>query len=258
MSALDSRQAAGAPVRVALWGPPGSGKTTFLSALYIAVARSRHQLMIYGADDESTDFLIEGAMGLTRDRSFPPATRGSRQFSWAVRLEAQIRERRLFGRHATRTVTREFGVDLLDVPGESYADYGSVEPSASLVGGGGDDIGVARLSLADDLAACEGFILLFDPVREWRSGDSYDYFARTLLDIARQFPGSARLPHYLAVCVTKFDDPDVYRRAVSGGYVTLMDSGFRFPRLNPPLPNGSHVSFPGRARRVTRTSCSMP
>ena len=218
---------AGAPVRVALWGPPQSGKTTFLSALTIAVSRSPQNLQIYGTDDASTDFLTGGITRLTSDRQFPPATVARSNLSWAVRLEAQIPERRLFGRHATRTVTREFGIDLLDVPGESYADG---DPSRASSPGGYDRS--ADPYLVGDLAACQGFILLFDSTRESQRGDSLAFFSGTLLRIARQFPDVARLPHYLAVCATKFDEPDIYTKAVRLGYISRTPyDRQQFPRV---------------------------
>ena len=44
--------------RIGLWGAPGSGKTTFLAALNIAVNQAAaRELMIFGVDDASTDFL---------------------------------------------------------------------------------------------------------------------------------------------------------------------------------------------------------
>jgi hypothetical protein len=197
-----------------------------LSALTVAVHRSPQNLQIYGKDDASTDFLTEGVHSLTQQRRFPPATESVSRLSWAVRLEAQIRERRPFGRHATRTVMREFGIDLLDVPGESY--------------GSGYGRGSDGPSLADDLAACQGFILLFDSVRESQRGDSLAFFEQILMKLAQRSMAAQRfrgergmLPHYLAVCATKFDEPDIYTKARERGFVSPGQEGQRiFPRVS--------------------------
>ena len=39
--------------KIAMWGPPGSGKTTFLAALGIALSREGYDLRLRGADDGS-------------------------------------------------------------------------------------------------------------------------------------------------------------------------------------------------------------
>ena len=68
MLSLRSRAASG---DVGLWGAPGSGKTTFLAALYIAVARSSQDMNIFGADDKSTEFMVESNRMLTKEHRFP-------------------------------------------------------------------------------------------------------------------------------------------------------------------------------------------
>ncbi|MWK34660.1 hypothetical protein GEV43_11790 [Actinomadura sp. J1-007] len=90
--------------------------------------------------------------------------------------------------------------------------------------------------MIEHLAGCDGIIYLFDPTRERREGDSYSYFQRTLLKLSRQVfrdrgSADARLPQHLAVCVTKFDAPEVYRRARVGGYLSYDDSPQMLPRV---------------------------
>ena len=89
MTTTSNRTPAPGPVRslgrVGLWGAPGSGKTTFLAALNIAVNRARNQdLMIFGVDDGSTDFLVQNTAMLTQERRFPPATQLQQQMSWVL------------------------------------------------------------------------------------------------------------------------------------------------------------------------------
>ena len=128
-------------------------------------------------------------------------------------------------------VPLELNIDLLDAPGRQFE---SVPGLADMDGGmptrpsnelgfndeddddddGGDTGGTiaSEDSLMDSLASCDALLLLFDPIREWQRGDAYNYFQGTLLRIAqrrmadRTQPGT-KLPHYVAVCVTKFDEP---------------------------------------------------
>lgn len=219
--------------RIGLWGPPGSGKTTYLAALNIAVLQSRErQMRLFGIDDSSTAFLKENTAQLTRDRVFPEATVAGRQLSWVLSMDQEIEvAKKPWGRKLV-TVPVEINLDLLDEPGDRFSDR-SVESTnlgeagANLFGEDDDDIDEVPSdqggTVMDQLSGCNGLVLLFDPTREWRTGDMFNYFQGTLLEIAqRRMMGRAeadgRLPHYVAVCVTKFDHPDVYRRAKRGGY----------------------------------------
>ena len=91
--------------------------------------------------------------------------------------------------------------------------------------------------MIDYLAGCEGLLLLIDPIREREYGDSHEYFQGTLLRIAQRrlamvSPGS-RLPHYVAVCITKFDDPEAYSFARMNGYRTYDENDpYLSPRVN--------------------------
>lgn len=243
--------------RIGLWGAPSCGKTTFLAALNIAVNQSStKELMIFGVDDASTDFLVENTARLTSQREFPAATTFGQQYSWVLRMETQVPERRRFGRQTMTTVPLEMNLDLLDEPGRVFGDdQGGPSPTAP---GGGRDLGfdddeddvdggidtdsnagsaASEESVMDRLASCDGLLLLFDPTKEWADGDAFNYFQGTLLRIAqRRMAGQAsptgRLPQYVAVCATKFDHPDVYRRAKNRGYRSFaVDDPAMFPRV---------------------------
>jgi hypothetical protein len=234
--------------RIGLWGPPGSGKTTYLAALNIAVLQARDRpLRLYGADDESTAFLKEQTARLTADRVFPDATTADQQLSWVLSMDQEIMvPKKPFGRKPV-TVPVDINLDLLDAPGDRFSDRpkgasGLGEESAAL---GFDDEEDADLpadtseDMMDQLSGCNGLVLLFDPTREWDQGDMFNYFQGTLLEIAQRrmqgrTEGDGRLPHYVAVCVTKFDHPDVYRRAKRGGYRTFSASD---PHLFPRVPD---------------------
>lgn len=240
-----SRRAMG---RIGLWGPPGSGKTTYLAALNIAVLQSRErQMRLFGTDDSSTEFLKSNTAQLTRDRVFPDATVVDQQLSWVLSMDQEIEvAKKPWGKRLV-TVPVEINLDLLDAPGGSFSDLpteasgaGGDDNDARLFGEDGDmdELGSeGSQDVMDQLSGCNGLVLLFDPTREWRTGDMFNYFQGTLLEIAqRRMQGRSeadgRLPHYVAVCVTKFDHPDVYRRARRGGYRSFSPyDPYLFPRV---------------------------
>jgi hypothetical protein len=253
--------------RVGLWGAPGSGKTTFLAALSLAVQQAPQDLAIFGVDPDSTAFLKQSTAALTSRRSFPAPTVVGKQYSWVLRMTTEVPEKKFMKTKMT-TVPLELNLDLLDEPGRAFG----VDPDEQAGAGpaGGDDLGFGddddaadgadfgAVSSGDDvmdqLASCDGLLLLFDPVQEWQAGDAYEYFQGTLLELAQRrmmggAPGS-RMPQHVAVCVTKFDHPDVYRRAkVSGLRTFSMDDPAFFPRV----PDHLAEQFFGDLARESRT-----
>jgi len=238
-------------IRIGLWGAPGSGKTTFLAALNAAMLHAQSSgngtWTVRGAGD-ADEFLVRNTNILTIQRRFPPASQVITQMSW--RFNGDLGNSRLAGRvrvplGGTRYV--EFRLDLQDVPG-GYYRYDAF-------GGWGDAGQGAGLSEVDwehivqHLARCDALVYLFDPVREARYGDSFEFFQGTLQRVARRADEwgrlrGPRLPHHLAVCVTKFDHPTVFHRAVKAGFVT-QDSD------DPMLPRVGH----GHARQFFERVC---
>ncbi len=237
---------------IGLWGAPASGKTTYLGALYFAVTRAtKMDLNIFGVTDESTDFMVSSSDMLSIEHMFPPATLTASSFSWTMNMTTQVQvpQRASFGRQNLVTVPlhSQFNIDLRDAPGGWHASQqGQPGQASSRVsyGGGTASGGAASVSpvseiddLMDYLAGCEGLLLLIDPVRELADGDSHRYFQSTLLKIAQRRLGNmgpgARLPHYVAVCITKFDDPVVYKFARLNGYRSYEeDDPYLFPRVH--------------------------
>jgi hypothetical protein len=221
---------------IGLWGAPGSGKTTFLAALYTAMARSRLDISIVGSDEESTDFLIKNNTMLHEHR-FPSATQVVTSYSWDVNATGAHRPA---GRPGAASITPvQFSIDLKDAPGKIHENQsGPMEPDVEL-----PPVGLAGRheldgeDMMDYLASCNGLLLLVDPVREQKSGDTNEYFQGTMLKIAQRGrrPGSAslKLPHYVAVCITKFDHPEVYGFARRHSFRTYRDDdAYQFPRVH--------------------------
>jgi hypothetical protein len=205
----------------------------------VAVARTRQELQIFGVDQESTEFLVHNTSLLADQRQFPEATITHHPLSWTVHMQAQVPVPRRFGRATLQSVPLQFDMDLRDVPG-SWADSqptGQVDRARLF---GDDDSDQASATPDEDefiehLAASDGLLLLFDPIREWNAGDTFRYLYGPLLKIAERRMGrgpiGAKLPHYVAVCITKFDHPDVYRRARQGYCTVSGDDPYLFPRI---------------------------
>jgi hypothetical protein len=234
--------------RIGLWGAPESGKTTFLAALRVAVDRGESDWWLYGSNDASTDFLTDMTHQLVRRKQFPAATVAlPPSLQWVFRGEREVRRKTRLGLSRTEREVTAILLDLLDAPGGMFRGSSSRRSKAGLSGkvqfGGddGDDPGRAAGSdeerLLDHLASCDGLIYLFDPTRERSRRDSYDYFQRTVMQLAQRAASRSRdryLPHHLAVCITKFDHPHVYGPAYRLGYAdnTTTDEGF------PTVPDG--------------------
>jgi hypothetical protein len=225
---------------VGLWGAPACGKTTFLAALYISVNRSSQDMNIFGADDTSTEFMVESNRMLTNLHEFPRGTQHVGSYSWIMNLTSVVQpERTRFGRQAAPvTVGAQFNIDLRDAPGGFFGSN-QLGPQESLLdlGDGVPEAAPGPEEMMEYLAGCEGLLLLIDPVRERASGDAHEYFQGTLLRIAQRrmalMPPGSKLPHHVAVCITKFDHPDIYRFARLNGFRTYDENDpHMFPRVH--------------------------
>lgn len=148
-------------LRVGLWGAPGSGKTTFLSALTIAAMRSERPLLVFGADEQSTDFLVHGTEAITGGRRFPPSTTSLPELRFTVRLQTNVTSRRRFGRMAAEPVSVELNIEMLDTPGMLFGSAPEVERH-----GNTSQLPLPEADEIGRLADCDGIIYLFDPTQE--------------------------------------------------------------------------------------------
>jgi hypothetical protein len=227
--------------RIGLWGAPSSGKSTFLAALNVATMRSEQDLMMFGVDEDSTEFLVNNTHMLTRERKFPPASQSLVSLSWAIHMQTEVVVPARFGKTSRRQVPLQLNIDVLDAPGVTFGDTRGTASAAgaSRLGLHSDEMSTSvapEEQVIDHLSGADGLLLLFDPMREQATGDAFNYFQGTLLRIAQRRLSSARaagqrLPQYVAVCVTKFDDPAVYRLARRTGYVSIGGDDHMFPRV---------------------------
>ena len=204
---------------VTMWGAPGSGKTTFLAALSIALNRQNLDWNISGANEASEEMLIKLTTELAPRRVFPEATLGIAEYHWVLNGSvSEIIRRRFHRERQSRPVT--IGLDIIDASGEIT---GPVRE------------GLFRRELLEHLIRSRGIIYTFDPVRESEVGDAFDHTFGVLNQLAQAMANESggRLPHYLAVCITKFDDPRVFHTAEELNML-FYDSNdpYGFPRVH--------------------------
>jgi hypothetical protein len=207
---------------IVMLGARESGKTTFLAALSIALLRRPSWRMI-ATDRASAQELERRVLDLTRDRTFPQATEpGVFSYQWRINGEVDQVVRGFLGRRRVRS--REVSVDLSvkDAPGEIFERESLADDRADLV---------------DALARGRGIILLLDPTREFEHGDTFLYVQRAVTLLRQRMLGQGasstdRLQHYVAVCVSKFDEDRVFRSAERMKFVRYdIDDPLKFPRV---------------------------
>lgn len=230
-----------ATVRIGLWGAPRSGKTTFLASLPIAAMQharnERGNWVVSGVGNSAVDFLNGSVNQLTVERGFPGATVGVQGMTWSFQGEVP---RQLGG---IRQVG--FELDIHDVSGESFRPE---HPQ--------------HAAIVNQLADAEGLIYLFDPLLDGEPAtQSVRFFHATLNALysrVREQRGllQGRLPHQVAVCVAKFDDPELFRPSVEAGWVTQDDVGARLPQVPEHLSAGYFAwlcdTFRGSTTRLVR------
>ncbi|MEU6796784.1 hypothetical protein ABZ907_34250 [Nonomuraea wenchangensis] len=193
--------------KITVWGAPGSGKTTFLAALNVAMARSELDWAFVAKNEESGIWLTTMTDQLV-NREFPQPTTAVEELQYLLIGPPRTRRKGLFRRTAITEQTR-VDLSLIDMPGGTFGGRSSRSTEV--------------------LNSSDGLLFLFDPIRESASGDSFDYFHGVITDLAHQAMASeplGRLPHRLAVCITKFDDARVLSIAEQLGLVTTNPSDF--------------------------------
>ena len=201
-------------VTIGIWGGTQSGKTTYLSALEIATLLDpTGSWNIFGNDEASpgsVDFLLNGSESL-RAGYFPPNTTSRQPYTYEIigrpagfaGLVSSLRE--------TVGMPRpfQFNLNVFDYPGGDLLKADPADP------------------LWEQLATCDGLVYLFDPHMSDVGSDNFKCLSRSMSmmrQVLAKHPGAllsdGRLPHHLAVCVTKFDDDKVFTRLRQAGLVS--------------------------------------
>ena len=211
--------------RIMVLGATASGKSTFLAALGIALARQDTDWNLVPKDAPSADRLVSMTAALTGQSQFPSPTTDFEQYEWALNGRYTRVGKKLF-RKKEITEPVQIVLQFTDPPGETLHSNSARTPE--------------RSELIEDITLSDGIVFLLDPVREHRVGDNLQFVHGVLIQLmqkaAYQTAASrGRLPQYVAVCVTKFDDPSVYNFGITRGLVTVTTGprdAFEFPRVD--------------------------
>jgi energy-coupling factor transporter ATP-binding protein EcfA2 len=208
---------------VAMLGPTESGKSTFLCALKKALLEQDEDWVLFTRDAASQQRLDEMSNALISEGGFPLPTTTVDTVQWILGGTTERAERRgRFGAVARIRDRVEITLRLTDAPGGL---------------GRAEEIGLTRRNeLIKQLADSRGILYMFDPIREFTHGDSFqrtDSLLSELMGMVSQDPGfDGRLPHHLAVCVTKLDDPRVFKTAQDLHMLVSDDNKWGFPRVH--------------------------
>jgi hypothetical protein len=214
---------AGAPdeIRIGLWGAPGSGKTTYLAALRHAmrVDPANGKWSIYPGNEFSSRFMADHTHNLVDNHRFPEVTYPGEvtplRWHFVGDLAGSRFDKRKLRRRAP--VPSEFVLSMADVSGEAYSENQHMPAE------------IADRAL-DHLASAQGLLYFFDPLAEREDSRSMAYLNRTITALSHRMRAEGQLvnrflPHHVAVCITKFDHPEVFRQARRHGLVTLGPEG---------------------------------
>ncbi len=217
------------PTKISLWGPPNSGKTTYLAALEQAVTRADRSVgrwNIFPENEPSEKLLTDWSHRLVSNQKFPDRTGPDEAIplKWLFVGDltgSQYEKKRLGRRRRPGRSESRFLLDLVDVSGEAYG----YDP-------GNANISPATQRALSHLAEADGIIYLFDPMGEREDRSAAKYVNSTLRRLSRlmrdQLVGN-RLPQQISVCVTKFDHAELFFQARRLGLVNYGGDGM--PRV---------------------------
>jgi hypothetical protein len=206
-----------------MWGPPSSGKTTFLLALDTALNRKKYGYTLAADDDASEAVMIKATAGLSGRLRFPEGTQKIDYFQWT-----------LYGTRQEK-VTNGRSVQLVDVPHRITLKLADPSGELALLEKLTDP---DRKRLIANLAESNAIIFMFDPIREFEKGDAFETTNGLLHQLKRQLASTdpnfnGKLPHHVAVCVTKFDEPRILDTAARLKALEFdQDDPHRFPRVD--------------------------
>ena len=227
------------PPGITMLGAERTGKTTFLAALQIALLR-RPQLgwSLTGDNPGSTQALVNFVNDVTDNHIFPRPTGAIENYRWS--LEGEFPKQGSWEwrglRFRRRDVFARIPLDLVDAPGES-ADGRRMFGRA------------ISEQLVENLARSSGIVVFYDPVSEFDRGDAFRHTYGVLAQLRSMAQRRGRLPHYVAVCITKFDEIRVFESAYKLKMLEIGSEAEEFPRV----PDPDAEEFFGRLVRLSRS-----
>lgn len=217
---------AGQDVRIGIWGATGSGKTMFLVVLRDAGLKKQWKIV---PDPASHQFTMESTDALKRGQFQTGTVEESKySFSMGYDVETTVEEGMIFKKKRIVKRHQAFKLVVHDYPGVAFQNSSETF----------DKIG-------DFLASCDGILYLFDPTLEQTAEGNGFYFDGPLLRMEQATPDekrqSGRLPTWIAVCVTKYDEIEILEKLKNSGHIV---------RHGGPLPGAPVVSPPSSAFRL--------
>jgi hypothetical protein len=224
---MPPRQRTDLPQGITLLGGPQTGKTTFLAALQIALLRREPpNWSLHGENPGSTRAMVKFMDDMTRRHAFPAATVAQMEsYKWS--LTGNERRTWHLGRRGVQRGNRttKIGLNLVDGPGAAA-----------------DGTRIYEQSVAQQLIASMnesmGIMVFFDPLTEVERGQSFQHLYGALKVLQAQVGSEGKplypdgkLPHYVAVCITKFDSIPVYRSAQTLKLIRQDPDGQQFPHV---------------------------
>lgn len=213
-------------VKIGLWGPPQSGKTTYLAALTAAIHGNAKngKWTIFPRGPAARNLKEQFEKALADDLLFPESTAGVTvplEWLFVGRLSGSRFDRRLLrGVPGRSELESRFMLDLIDIHGSAY----SREPGQP--GAAGAPVSDEVISAVfDHLADSQGIIFLFDPIGEQKNRNSATHMRGTVNELLLRAASNGRRPgwylhHQVSVCITKFDDPELFQQARKMNLVT--------------------------------------
>ncbi len=225
------------PGGITMLGAKSTGKTTFLAALQIALLRRPDLRWALVSDNEaSARVLTQFVTDMTDQHRFPAPTVDINNYNWSLEGDLPAyREWHWWGFRRRRRFAR-IPLDLVDAPGE-ITDSRTMFAAA------------ASRQFVDNLASSAGIVLFFDPITEFKEGDAFRNMFGVLTLLRQQLQGRGRLPHWVAVCITKFDEIAVYEAARKLRIVEIDPSPPEFPRV----PDEDGRKFFERLARLSKS-----
>jgi hypothetical protein len=173
-------------INLAMWGPPQSGKTVYLTIS--ATLGESQSWTLLPAKEETSDYIIETSGYIFEQKTVPPPT---------PKLAPIIHRFTLRNNDRRNT---EYVVEIPDAPGEIYAN-----PESAL------------FNMVVYLATCHGIIWLLDPVA-LKERQLYEYpggtrsyrqmISHTLARLYQKYGSVGKIDKPMAFVLTKMDLPD--------------------------------------------------
>lgn len=204
---------------ITMWGASATGKTSFLAALHTALIAEQNGWRLRGEDKESTRTLVTLTNTLVNQGGFPKATEQLNEYRWSLVARVPSTDWHWYGPRR-RSADIVIPMPVVDVAGE-VADagqpHGAPHPLTD--------------RFVDNLANSTGIVFFYDPIREFERGDAFQHTFGVLAELDSQMKPHGRLPHYVAVCITKFDEQRMLTAAQLMGIVDYDVDPPYFPRV---------------------------